>query len=374
MNTNAEQEHGHGHDHEQEPEPEPGAEQELDRTQDQQQPRDTDGRAGRTLTRRVLVVGIDGVRYDLLDQVAMPRLTQLRAAGFLAPVLVDEQTPTMSGPCWATIATGVRVGKHGVWSNDFSGHRLGVFPDFATRLARGLGRTTFVAAGWDPLVLARDGGPLFAAPSRLVYVAPEAHTAEAWEQADEAVTVDAEAVLRRDPVDAAFVYLGAVDETGHLHGCGERYLASIENADARLGRLLDALQARDAGPDEDWTVIVVTDHGHVDEGGHGQRSDVERTAWIAAAGPDLAPGVAPSRELHHADVAAHVFKALGLEPDRHWTFDGTHFATVEDSDHSVSDGTDRSVDDGADRSANNVPNRGAAAVVPQLARAEARVS
>ncbi|HEX4788094.1 MAG TPA: alkaline phosphatase family protein [Actinospica sp.] len=280
-------------------------------------------------TRRVLVVGIDGVRLDLLDRVAAPRLARLRAAGFLAPVRVDAQTPTMSGPCWATIATGVHVGKHGVWSNDFSGHRLNVFPDFATRLARGHGRKTFVAAGWDPLVLARDGGPLFAAPTRLLYVAPDAHTAEAWERVDEEVTVDAEAVLRRDPVDAAFVYLGAADETAHLHGCGERYLTSIENADARLGRLLDALRAREAYEQEDWTVIAVTDHGHADEGGHGGRSDLERTAWIAAAGPDLVPGVTPSRELRHVDVAAHVFKALDLVPDRHWTFDGAHFATAD---------------------------------------------
>jgi arylsulfatase A-like enzyme len=277
--------------------------------------------------RRVLVVGIDGVRRDWLGTLPTPHLDSLAKAGFLAPVDVDEQTPTMSGPCWTTIATGVHVGKHGVWSNDFSGHRLGVFPDFATRLARGFGRKTFVAAGWDPLVLARDGGPLFAAPTRLLYVAPEAHTAEAWERVDEEVTVDAEVVLRRDPVDAAFVYLGAADETAHLHGCGERYRASIENADARLGRLLAAVRERATYSSEEWTVIVVTDHGHSDEGGHGGRSAVERAAWIACCGPDVAPGVAPDRELRHVDVAAHVFKALGMVPDRHWTFDGRHFAT-----------------------------------------------
>lgn len=279
-------------------------------------------------TRHVLVVGIDGVRLDVLERVPARRLAEVRAAGFLAPVPVDEDTPTMSGPCWATIATGVRVGKHGVWANDFSGNRLGVFPDFATRLTRELGRRTFVAAAWDPLVLRRDGGPLFAAPSRLSYVAAEAHTAEAWETADEAVTADAEAVLRRDPVDAAFVYLGAVDETAHLHGCGARYKAAIANADARLGRLLDAVRSRAGFGHEDWTFLVVTDHGHVDEGGHGGRSDLERTAWIACCGPDVAAGSAPRRVLRHVDVAPHVFHALGLEPDRHWTFDGTHLATA----------------------------------------------
>ncbi|WP_307844361.1 alkaline phosphatase family protein [Actinospica acidithermotolerans] len=281
--------------------------------------------------RRVLVAGIDGVRLDLLDALDTPHLDGVRDAGFLAPVLVDEQTPTMSGPCWATIATGVHVGKHGVWSNDFTGNRLGAFPDFTTRLARFYGRRTFVAAGWDPLVLARDGGPLFSAPSRLLYVNPEAHTAEAWEQVDEEITVDAEAVLRRDPMDAAFVYLGAADETAHLHGCGRRYRDAIENADARLGRLLAAVRGRPEYEREDWTVIVVTDHGHVEDGGHGGRSTLERTAWIAACGPDLAPGVAPDRELRHVDVAAHAFAALAIEPDRHWTLDGAPFRTVKDA-------------------------------------------
>lgn len=289
-----------------------------------------DPAASAARSRHVLVVGIDGVRLDVLERLSTPRLDEVRKTGFLAPVTIDAETPTMSGPCWATIATGVRVGKHGVWSNDFSGSRLGVFPDFATRLARGSGRRTFVAAAWDPLVLARDGGPLFAAPSRLMYVAPQAHTAEAWEDADEAVTVDAEATLRRDPVDAAFVYLGAADETAHLHGCGARYEASIENADARLGRLLDAVRSRPGRENEDWTFLVVTDHGHVDEGGHGGRSDLERTAWIACCGPDVEPGVEipADRRLRHVDVVPHVFHALGLEPDRHWTLDGTHFATT----------------------------------------------
>jgi predicted AlkP superfamily pyrophosphatase or phosphodiesterase len=281
-------------------------------------------------TRHVLVVGIDGVRLDVLDRLATPRLDEVREAGFLAPVQIDEDTPTMSGPCWATIATGVRIGKHGVWANDLSGNRLVAFPDFATRLARGFGRRTLVAAAWDPLVLARDGGPLFAAPSRLVYVAAEAHTAEAWEIADEAVTVGAETMLRRDPIDAAFVYLGAADETAHLHGCGARYEASVENADARLGRLLDAVRSRPGYASEDWTVLVVTDHGHVDEGGHGGRSEVERTAWIACCGPDVEPGAAVAgddRPVRHVDVVPTVFYALGLEPDRHWTLDGAHLAT-----------------------------------------------
>ncbi|MDH6141926.1 putative AlkP superfamily pyrophosphatase or phosphodiesterase [Kitasatospora sp. GP30] len=275
--------------------------------------------------RRVLVVGIDGVRLDLLPELNTPHLDAVAAAGFLAPVEVDDATPTMSGPCWATIATGVTVAKHGVWGNHLGGNRLDVFPDFTTRLAAVHRRRTFAAGGWEPLFLARQGGPLFAAPGRLSYIAPLEDTPEDWEVCDERVTAEAVTVLAGDDdPQASFVYLGAVDETAHFLGCGAEYRRSIEAADARLGRLLAALRARPGYADEEWTVIVVTDHGHVDAGGHGGRSAQERTAWVAACGPGLVPGgaVLPVR---HVDVAAQVFAALEIVPDPHWTLDGRPF-------------------------------------------------
>ncbi|BAU87537.1 type I phosphodiesterase/nucleotide pyrophosphatase [Streptomyces laurentii] len=278
-------------------------------------------------TPHVLVVGIDGVRLDLLPELHTPHLDAIARAGFLAPVEVDSATPTMSGPCWATIVTGVGVAKHGVWGNRLHGNRLDVFPDFTTRLAADRGLRTFAVGGWAPLFLAQEGGPLFVAPTRLGYVAPREDTPQGWEEADGRVTTDAEHLIGLDEdLHAGFVYLGAVDETAHFLGCGPEYRASIEAADARLGRLLAAVRRRPAYADEQWTVIVVTDHGHRDEGGHGGRSPQERTAWIAACGPGLSADAAPP-VLHHADVAAQVYTALGITPDPHWTLDGSPFGT-----------------------------------------------
>ncbi|MEU6894902.1 alkaline phosphatase family protein [Streptomyces sp. NPDC046557] len=274
---------------------------------------------------RVLVVGIDGVRYDLLQELPTPNLDGIAETGFLAPVEIDPGTPTMSGPCWATIVTGVTPAKHGVWGNNFAGNRLDVFPDFATRLARLDGRRTFVAAGWDPLVIQRDGGPLFRAPSRLSYVAPAAHTAEAWEECDEQITAEAVHVLSTSDPEVSFVYLGAVDETCHLLGCGDDYRKAVIRADERLGRLLAAIRRRESCVEEAWTVLVVTDHGHVDAGGHGGDSPEERTAWLAGTGPHFPPGV-PAGPVRHVDVAAQIYAALGRTIDPHWTLDGRPFA------------------------------------------------
>ncbi|MFI6444010.1 alkaline phosphatase family protein [Kitasatospora sp. NPDC050543] len=273
---------------------------------------------------RVLVVGIDGVRYDYLAQVPMPRLGEVGAAGFLVPVEVGAATPTMSGPCWATIVTGVEAAKHGVWGNHLAGNRLDVFPDFTTRLAALDGRRTFVTAGWAPLMLGVDGGPLFRAPGRLSYIAPDADTPQAWEAVDEQVTREAVHVLSTDDPQASFVYLGAVDETAHFLGCGAEYRAAMRAADERLGRVLDAVRARPSYAEEAWTVIVVTDHGHVDAGGHGGDTPQERTAWVACSRPGV-PAGAPAGVIRHPDVAAQVYAALGRSIDPHWTLDGRPF-------------------------------------------------
>jgi hypothetical protein len=121
------------------------------------------------LTSRVLVIGVDGVRLDVLRSSQTPSIDSVAEAGFLAPVRIDDATPTWSGPCWATVATGVSAGKHGIYHNVFTGHRLAEYPDFLT-LASLAGRRSYLSVGsWEPLATAACGGPLFAAPDRVTF-------------------------------------------------------------------------------------------------------------------------------------------------------------------------------------------------------------
>jgi arylsulfatase A-like enzyme len=165
---------------------------------------------------------------------------------------------------------------------------------------------------------------MFAAPSRLSFVT-FGQSALGCDLGDETVTRDAERVLATEDVDAAFVYLGANDATGHDHGCGDLYRAAIRRCDARVGRLLAAVAARSTRTEENWTFILVTDHGQVLEGGHGGGSEAERTAWIAACGPGIEAG-ADYGTLRHVDVAAHVYAAMGVDPPI--VLDGKAFASM----------------------------------------------
>ena len=98
-----------------------------------------------------------------------------------------------------------------------------------------------------------------------------------------------------------------------LLGVGMEYRDYIEASDRRLGEMLAAVAVREGSADEFWTVVVVTDHGHVDAGGHGGETDAERTAWIATCGPTIAPGLQPDG-LEQADVAAQALAILGVNP------------------------------------------------------------
>src|SRR5690349_2810942 len=153
--------------------------------------------SGPTLPGHVLVVGVDGVRFDFLAPRSAPSVWALGQAGFLASVPVDEATPTWSGPCWATIATGTGVAGHGIAGNDLTGHRLAEHPDFLTVATRAGLPTLLAVSGWPPLALAEDGGPLFAEASTREFVpvpsaglawdAGQAGAAElaAWDAADQ---------------------------------------------------------------------------------------------------------------------------------------------------------------------------------------------
>ena len=271
----------------------------------------------------VLVVGLDGVRFDLVGPDTTPSIWALGQAGFLTAVPVGETTPTWSGPCWATIATGTGVAGHAITDNDLTGHRLADHPDFVTLATRAGLPTLLAISGWPPLALAEDGGPLFAEATRREFVAvPETSLAwdkrdetslTIWDAADEATTRLAADILAQDAPRVSFVYLGGVDIVGHVTGAGGAYRTAARAADQRVGRLMGAVRSRRSYVRENWTIVAVTDHGHLDGGGHGGREPEVTTAWAAAAGSGIRPG-APPLITRQEEVAPLVLAAAAWPP------------------------------------------------------------
>ncbi|MFF8829767.1 alkaline phosphatase family protein [Streptomyces sp. NPDC015131] len=267
---------------------------------------------------KVLVVGMDGLRHDRIDAAAAPHLKSMMANGTYGRSLLytGPMAATSSGPGWSTISTGVWPDKHGVKDNTFAGKNYGTYPGFLARLAQVRpALSTYAAVDWKPLDTQGTVTP--GADAKLVLDGDR----DGYVAHDATITAETEAILRHQNPDVLFVYLGNTDVVAHAGGTGQKYLDAIAVQDAQLGRLLAAIKARPTYAGERWTVIVATDHGHVDAGGHGGTSIEERRTFVLATGPGIAAGARPL-DTRLVDVAATVFHQLGITPDPAWGLDG----------------------------------------------------
>ena len=278
--------------------------------------------AAPTPKKKVLLIGLDGVRVDILAQADTPHIDALIADGTFSDSALTRP-PTVSGPGWSSMLTGVWADKHGVMSNDFSSQNYAAFPDFLTRLEK-LDSTfnTFAILNWSPLGDTTDGGPLVTdrIDTKIVFDG----YGPGYKLADAQSTIQAaEHLLTQDP-DAAFVYLGNIDVVGHdTNSLSPEYRTAIEQADGQVGVLLSTLKERLTYDDEDWLILMSTDHGRRDDGGHGETSLQERTIFYLASGPAAAKGrPAPAPAPAIVDVAVTALTHLGVSIDPAWQLDG----------------------------------------------------
>ncbi len=258
---------------------------------------------GSARERRVLLIALDGVRPDALLKAKAPVLKRLAREG---QVTWDAQVvdTTISGPSWAGFLTGVSIARHGVRNNRFEGHRLATTPTFFERV-----RAAFPADYLASVVAWQ--------PFQTVLLANRGLDANLWRKDDDRVTdVAIQTLGARDP-RVLLVHLDAVDKAGHDHGYGVgpgHYRAAIEVTDVRVGRILGALKARSSRRQEDWLVLVTTDHGGTGHG-HASGHPTDRRIFVIARG--LGPGATefPKRDATLFDVAPTVLAFLGLAED-----------------------------------------------------------
>ena len=277
--------------------------------------------------KKVLVIGRDGVRVDILAEADTPNIDALIVNGTFS----DEAKtgfPTVNGPGWSSMLTAVWPDKHGVKSNDFTDNYYGTYPDFLTRLEQ-VDSTfrTFAVVDWLPLGTGASGGPLL---SRQIDVLRVFNGDEIGYPVADSLSVAAavEQLTTGDP-DALFVYLGTIDVVGHAtSSLSPEYRAAIEVADKQVGELIQAILARPTYDQEDWLILMSTDHGRRDDGGHGGRSPNERTIFYLASGESAWRGT-PELPPRVVDIAVTALAHLRVEIERSWELDGRVVGLVE---------------------------------------------
>lgn len=234
---------------------------------------------------KAIFIGIDGVQLEKLRLLDLQgRAPELNGLDMVESYIGGQrgtatEQPTVSGPGWSTLLTGVWDNKHHVVTNNGAPIEASVDSVFE-RVDRAIPNAEIASVvHWSDI----NTGHFALETGKLGQ--PAVVDTVVTGIGDQAATDTAVQLINDKAPDFMFVHLDDPDGVGHGTGFGEAYDASIETASRHVGEILAAVNAREAAyPDEDWLVIVSTDHGrtHPDGGGHGGQSEFERRTFIAS--------------------------------------------------------------------------------------------
>ena len=206
----------------------------------------------------VILISIDGFRYDYLSRGVTPTLSALAADGATGPM--RPSFPSLTFPNHYTLVTGLHPDHHGIVGNSFIDSKLGKFtmantetgwwdqaePIWDTAEKAGLTTATMFWPGSETTV---NG------------VHPTYHRAF-----DQAVTGDQRvdqllAWMDQTPrPDFATLYFDTVDTAGHRNGPdAPATTEATATVDASIARLIEGLKAR--GLYDRTVLVIVSDHG-----------------------------------------------------------------------------------------------------------------
>ena len=227
-------------------------------------------------TKKVLVIGIDGCRSDALQIASTPNIDDLISTGVFSPDALNDDI-TVSGPGWSAILCGVWSEKHLVTGNSFSVDDYDTYPTFFKR-AKDFDPTlqTLSICHWGPINdnIVKDQADFTLNVS-----------------SDEAVADKASDYLSVNDPDIVFLHFDEADGVGHGSGFSPvvpQYLAKIEEIDSLIGIVIDAVQNRQSYNEEDWLIVLTTDHGGLGTS-HGGNSIEEERVFVIASGNALVP-------------------------------------------------------------------------------------
>ncbi len=253
----------------------------------------------------VFIIGVDGAGRFFKD-VNTPEFDRIFADGAVDYTARTEMV-TVSAQNWGSILSGVSYLRHGL-TNDKAGETQRdsstKYPTIFTYARRAFPEAELASiVNWDPInygIIETDIGVNKMSPGN-----------------DEDVT---NAIC--DYFDAGnaptlfYCHFDDVDHAGHEHGSkSQEYITAIEAADARIGRVYDAIERN--GLMENGLFIVVSDHGHLVVGGHFGLTARETNTTVAVKGKTVVAGGAMDDDTRNRDVSAIALYALGIERPAH---------------------------------------------------------
>ncbi len=199
--------------------------------------------------RKVLIIGVSGVRGDAIMKANVPNITQMLNNSIYSFDALTE-APTLEAPGWSSMLTGVLGTKHGVINNTYAGNRFDKYPMFFKRIKE-----------FNPALKTIS---ISATPSINTNLVTNADVISNFDKDDFAVKNAAVTSIADTTSDVILVNFNSVNLAGTQYGFDPsipQYMQAITTADGYIGELTAAIDARASIKNEDWLVIISTDHG-----------------------------------------------------------------------------------------------------------------
>jgi predicted AlkP superfamily pyrophosphatase or phosphodiesterase len=281
----------------------------------------------------LILISLDGWRWDYLDQINAPHLKALAARGIRSQGLIPA-FPSKTYPNHYTIVTGLYPEHHGIIANNMLDLSIGTDrftmtadtakdprwwggePMWATAIGQGLKASSMFWPGSDTAI----GGV------RPTDWLPYEHDKPNGERVSQVLKW----LARPEPERPSFItmYFSDVDSAGHTAGPGApRTLAAAEGLDGMVGRLVAGVSS--LGLLEQTTIMAVSDHGMSQQAPNRKivlddyldLKSVDVLDWSPVL--QLLPRTGSVDELYRRLYGKHpalqVYKKEGLPPELHYS-------------------------------------------------------
>lgn len=249
--------------------------------------------------RKTVIVIMDGVSMDVIERLHVPVIYDIASKGGFAANYVGGQpgtyteTPTISAVGYNTMLTGTWANKHNVFGNSNLKPNYNYWSIFRIAKEQQSPVSTAVFTGWTDnrtVLLGHKKEENASMDIDYIYDGydkdkerfPKKEYHLEVSDFDEAVSEDAAKCIREDAPDLSWVYFWFTDSAGHQFGDGEFFDEHVLKTGKQIEKVWEAVKYREKNFDEEWLIVVLTDHGRTMNGrSHGRQSDRERSSWIA---------------------------------------------------------------------------------------------